>query len=213
MRRLLGERDDARLGNAVGGALGAGAHTGDRGDIDNAPVAGIGHGPGRFLGAVEAAMEVDPEDAVEVFRRHVEEGVPEAGAGHIGENVDAAVARNRLGGEPPGVFRVGYIDDEAVRPETVGLEVRRHDLGPFGAEGSDYRPADSPASPRHRRNPPLQPHRSSPRFLESPSHSVARSRAPVQNPLTGLAAFSYKRGVMFDLRGILLLGLTGARRA
>jgi len=32
-------------------------------------------------------------------------------------------------------------------------------------------------------------------------------------PLTPPTALLYKRGAMFDLGGILLLGLTGARRA
>ncbi len=40
-----------------------------------------------------------------------------------------------------------------------------------------------------------------------------KNTRPLRNPLTRPAALAYKPGVMFDLGGILLLGLTGARRA
>src|SRR5262245_61447595 len=57
-----GETDDAGLRGAVGRAAGTPARAGDRGDVDDAPPAGLEHQPARDLQAVEGAAQVRVDD-------------------------------------------------------------------------------------------------------------------------------------------------------
>src|SRR6185437_8765553 len=68
----LGEADDRGLGGAIGAGARVALLAGDRGDVDDAPVAPPLHQPGDRTVAVEEAIDVDVEDALPFVDRIVD---------------------------------------------------------------------------------------------------------------------------------------------
>src|SRR6267142_1592950 len=133
----LGERDQSALGRSVGGRVGIAFLAGDRGDVDDAAVAGLHHVRYHGAAAEKRAIEVDIDDALPLAHRIVDDRHARAGdTGVIDQHVDASELGD--GSLYSAVYRRLISDvDARLAVEIPDCDFRARCLQALGDRGAD----------------------------------------------------------------------------
>ena len=118
----LGETQDARLGGRVVRLAGVALHAHDRGDVDNGARTRFEHGAHHRLGQVEAALQIDADDAVPLLLGHAHEQGVVRDARVVDDDVDRAKGFNHFAYETLGVGHACGIGLEALDGASPGAE-------------------------------------------------------------------------------------------
>ena len=163
-RHLPGERVHRALRRAVRRVGREPDRRGDRADVDHRAAAARDHLRDRVARAGEEAPEVRVEHAVVLLALGLDDRLQQPDARVVAEDVDAAVALDRLGDEPLGVALVADVAGDERELESLGRErlrerlallgvpLRPDDRGAFRGQPHGDRAPDAAARSRHDRD-------------------------------------------------------------
>src|SRR5271165_2792175 len=149
----LGEADHRRFRSAIGRGRRIALLAGDRGNVDDPPVAARLHQARDKPVAIEETVDVDVEDPLPFGDGVVDDGGVRPGyASAANERVDGAHGRIRIFGGAFDVFRARDVDQSSAalraefgrrRSELLGIEVPQRDLSAFSDDAACDRESNS----------------------------------------------------------------------
>ena len=121
-----GQLFDSSPAGAIGGDSCGSKHTGDRTDIDDAPVASLHHRPRERLRDKKCSLQVGIEHQIPIVRRNLQRRLPHVAAGVVHQDVDLAEVAPCAFGRPPDPVNISDIQFERqyLSPDPLNLVLK-----------------------------------------------------------------------------------------